>query len=882
MESTASSTGIDPSTQDPFFSGRVSRRAYWFFFFTWIFYGAIVALIGKINNVDLLPFVGIGLAVVNISMIARRLHDVGRSGWYQMVTLIPVLGAVLLLWELVTPGDKGDNRFGSPQPHNVSSIYVLFTHLMFLVILGLAFLALADDAHYIGKYTAAMVGILIGFFVLTMIYHYAFRLSELKTFVRAKGYLALGFVGVMLFGIIQALNSGQQYDILDNVVEFNLYFIVMSLGVFFLARAERDIVTGECLKKSSLIGLALAIPVLFFLEHVNDGGLSYLVKTPREKLTTLEKINLQKYLWLLSVAKNDDGYTILCDDSLNAKNMPMAEFLFAHGCQADDDRLDRYLGRYVISKEWEWAELLLRHGDNINKKYYQDETILNALISAKKLDDEYAAWLAKHGAKADDLTIQYLLTYEDEAMTEAVRTHFPAFIKASRTLSGNSKSSKTDVSESQSNLSVSKQTNQTVLDNNTKQLNLAIQDGNTRKALRLIESGVDFNGGVVDGINYRPLVFATIHDQIAIVKALLNAGDDVNKRSALSKDTPLIVAIREQNFELAELLASRGADPFVNGEKGHSALDYATSEYSSFRFVMMLLKYLDDTQRLRVLKHAIDKNDLRLSNAMIPEYIKVDIRDDKGMTALMYAVDADDVEVAERLLSAGACVDCSYGNGVSVKERVNALNNEKMVALFVNRSDSQASLALVEAASAGDLEKVKMLVEQGFALDTVNQYGSSALIMAAGNNYPKVVSYLIEQGAEIDKESSFGMTPLMVAAGDGAFESVKELLAHGAKINQMARATNWFALYLAVNEEHLEIAHYLIDQGADLQLVESTGGRSALIRALEKDEIELAKLMIEKGADVHVIDHYGRTALSIAKSKGYGEITTMLVAHGAK
>ncbi|MGB3316961.1 MAG: DUF805 domain-containing protein [Albidovulum sp.] len=57
------------------------------------------------------------LAVFLPSLAAgvRRLHDTGKSGWWVLIWLIPLIGWVILIWFLATPGDEGRNDYG-PDP----------------------------------------------------------------------------------------------------------------------------------------------------------------------------------------------------------------------------------------------------------------------------------------------------------------------------------------------------------------------------------------------------------------------------------------------------------------------------------------------------------------------------------------------------------------------------------------------------------------------------------------------------------------------------------------------------------------------------------------------------------------------------------------------
>ena len=55
------------------------------------------------------------LFLAPLSLTARRLHDVNRSGWWQLIFVIPLLGLILWLYWMLKKGDEGENRFG-PDP----------------------------------------------------------------------------------------------------------------------------------------------------------------------------------------------------------------------------------------------------------------------------------------------------------------------------------------------------------------------------------------------------------------------------------------------------------------------------------------------------------------------------------------------------------------------------------------------------------------------------------------------------------------------------------------------------------------------------------------------------------------------------------------------
>jgi uncharacterized membrane protein YhaH (DUF805 family) len=52
--------------------------------------------------------------IPSLAVAVRRLHDTGRSGWWLLIGLIPVIGAIVLLVFLVMDSQPGDNEYGPP------------------------------------------------------------------------------------------------------------------------------------------------------------------------------------------------------------------------------------------------------------------------------------------------------------------------------------------------------------------------------------------------------------------------------------------------------------------------------------------------------------------------------------------------------------------------------------------------------------------------------------------------------------------------------------------------------------------------------------------------------------------------------------------------
>src|SRR5262245_56973813 len=106
------------------FNGRARRKEYWFF----VLFNAIFTIAAMVvdNFLGLTfsdetaygPFYllyTLAVLIPGIAVSVRRLHDIGRSGWYFLLALIPCVGGIVLLVFDLTPGDVGPNQYG-PDP----------------------------------------------------------------------------------------------------------------------------------------------------------------------------------------------------------------------------------------------------------------------------------------------------------------------------------------------------------------------------------------------------------------------------------------------------------------------------------------------------------------------------------------------------------------------------------------------------------------------------------------------------------------------------------------------------------------------------------------------------------------------------------------------
>jgi uncharacterized membrane protein YhaH (DUF805 family) len=106
------------------FEGRARRKEYWMFvLFQFIIFVGVMVLStvgGMISSILGLLFslvflvIALGLLVPGLAIAVRRLHDTGRSGWFILLSMVPVIGLVVLVF-LCLDSQPGDNQYG-PNP----------------------------------------------------------------------------------------------------------------------------------------------------------------------------------------------------------------------------------------------------------------------------------------------------------------------------------------------------------------------------------------------------------------------------------------------------------------------------------------------------------------------------------------------------------------------------------------------------------------------------------------------------------------------------------------------------------------------------------------------------------------------------------------------
>ena len=295
--------------------------------------------------------------------------------------------------------------------------------------------------------------------------------------------------------------------------------------------------------------------------------------------------------------------------------------------------------------------------------------------------------------------------------------------------------------------------------------------GHARAVHVLAESGGDVNArttgdaqprgrryifAVPPVTGFTPLVFAARGGHVDAAAALLEAGADVN-HTLSDGQSVLVVAVANANWDVADYLLDRGADPDLAGAGWNALHQTVRTRRMNVGFGAPGPIPSGSTDSIDVIRkmlaRGVDVNARMTRNGM---------RDGQrnrlnrlGATAFFLASKVTDVEAMKVLLEGGA------DPLIPSAENTTPL----MVAAGLdiwNPGEDGGSLGGQEEEV---LEAVRMLVELGHDVNAVNDLGETALHGAAFRGVNIVVEYLVGQGAKLDARDRNGWTPWAIAWG---------------------------------------------------------------------------------------------------------------------
>lgn len=367
--------------------------------------------------------------------------------------------------------------------------------------------------------------------------------------------------------------------------------------------------------------------------------------------------------------------------------------------------------------------------------------------------------------------------------------------------------------------------------------------------------------------NEEQILFSTAaFGSVETMKLLKNSGIDLAFRDKYGY-TPLIVASYYGNLDMVKYLVNDDVDMeirIITGGDSHKSALYFAVEKDQYDVAEYLIKKGADIKPFAL--------DVGFSDVFGP------------------AIDNGNIKMIKLILDNGYPLDISMID--SVVGRALGSKHFEVLKYFTDNAKKynykgfDYTSPLKDFSLSGKLEIIKFLIENGAKVDGYKGEGDPIRV-ASEYGYTDVVDYLIKHGANVNaggistegknvgKKSE---SALRRAIPRGNFAIIKLLIDNGADLEQLyefSDGTSTTALISAAGNGSTHILEYLVKKGADVNR-QNLNGETSLMRAAANNRIDNVKLLIANKADKNLKNNEGHTALDLAKAKKRKDVIKFL------
>ena len=187
---------------------------------------------------------------------------------------------------------------------------------------------------------------------------------------------------------------------------------------------------------------------------------------------------------------------------------------------------------------------------------------------------------------------------------------------------------------------------------------------------------------------------------------------------------------------------------------------------------------------------------------------------------------------------------------------------------------------IMAAAARGDAKRIEALIAKGEKPDVRDGYGRTPLHVAAYGGHHEGMRVLVLAGGDPNALENDRYDIVTIAAVANDIPTLKTALVLGGSAKNITSRYEGTALIAAAHLGHAEVVRILIRAGAPLDHINNLGW-TALIESIVLGDggprhTDTLKALVEAGANVDLPDRHGQTPLSLARSRGYNEMVSIL------
>lgn len=373
--------------------------------------------------------------------------------------------------------------------------------------------------------------------------------------------------------------------------------------------------------------------------------------------------------------------------------------------------------------------------------------------------------------------------------------------------------------------------------------------------------------------------------------------------------TPLLsLAVQVEKAPLVQLLLERGANPNLRDSNGATPLMRFPGNYNHYydtgttngpregQIVGLLIAHgaqidTHDRQHNTALFYAVQCRNLQVAKALLERGAATNIRNLDGQTPLSITIEAGEQseKIVRLLLDHGADPNAPLAYGATPMSRACELISTNVVAALLAHggdpnvhSPSNDMTPLMQALRLNNQRIFGMALAKGADVNAFSKYNSSVLFMAVQYHRLNMAKVLLEHGANPNFINQYELRdpPLILAAAANDSAMVALLLAHGADVNLAGKDDGRTPLIASIGAD-------LWDDYADRHKNASgtrtidPGDALKLTASRHPDNLGVAPMLLAHGAQVSARDWSGNTPLSLAALGHKTPLVRLLLARGA-